>query len=713
MSPHFRVFLPFLSLLSLGAILGLPATAAAKTLGVSPLVGKTGVDPLVVLNITSLIASEADFSGSFDNVKQFETMPGEMNFNCLGQGACLASVARKENVDLLIAGSVAKVGQEFDLGLVYFDRGANTVIRKKNWRISAEPSTMADRMTSLVKEILTGQSAAQAKQASSLGDLGDIRATKALDEEGFTFDSAPSPSRTIAVPKSAGRDLEDVSDDDFDAAMEREERSTSAASSKKAQEEAARKKAEQDRIAQEEARRKAAEEARLKAEQERLAREEAARKAAEEARLKAQEQARVKAEQERVAREAEARRKEEEIARKKAEQEKLLARAGTPTRGKPASASKSPPPEDDDFEIAPVDPSEMEDIEFAFVDPSEMGSEPAPASASTSKSTASTSKSTASTSKSTASTSKSTTAASSPSSARTTSGYDLAPAPKARSYADEDLDRPARTGPVRKSTAFDDDPLADTDAYEDLDAPSSRKSTTSKGLDAPSSRKSTTSKGLDEPSSRKSTTLRDLDEKPTRSSRIDSDVRGPRVIREKERFSDRQSPTIAGRIGTSRYDVLQFLTYGAEIAIPVGGGVFVGGGIDGYSVKRTVPVISSACPSAAIEEGENGQVRSCWNSILPIHLGARWQTGQGVARPFVGADFLTTPYHRDLTGDLVLSDLAWGLRLRPGLDLMTSESFGITLDAGLGFLRGGAFEDAGVANSGFNWQVSIGTVIQL
>ena len=50
------------------------STAFAGDAVVSPLVSR-GVDPLIVLNMTSLIASELDFMGEYGFTTQLETCP--------------------------------------------------------------------------------------------------------------------------------------------------------------------------------------------------------------------------------------------------------------------------------------------------------------------------------------------------------------------------------------------------------------------------------------------------------------------------------------------------------------------------------------------------------------------------------------------------------------------------------------------------------------
>ncbi len=290
-------FRPVARLLLAGGLVGLALAGArpalAKEAAVSPLVHKKDVDPMVVLNLTSLISSEADFLSAFDGVDQIEQMPEGMNGACLSSPSCLGKVAKAAGADALIAGAVSQAGSKYDFYLVYYDGGR--IVRTREFSLPTVPSVIADSMGGYVKELVTGQSLAREAQEDSKIEAvadADIFADEGDDDFDIDFSDDDTVSRRIPTPGASGGG-EDLGDDLFDEDPEADRRA-----------------------AEEEARRAAEEEARRKAE------EEARRRAAEEeARRKAEEEARRRAAEEEARRKAEARRRAEEEARRRAEEE--------------------------------------------------------------------------------------------------------------------------------------------------------------------------------------------------------------------------------------------------------------------------------------------------------------------------------------------------------------------------------------------------------
>jgi hypothetical protein len=60
------------------------STALAANAIVVPFI-KKGVDPLIVLNITSLVASELDFMGTYEEVDQLDDYPSGYSLACLSK----------------------------------------------------------------------------------------------------------------------------------------------------------------------------------------------------------------------------------------------------------------------------------------------------------------------------------------------------------------------------------------------------------------------------------------------------------------------------------------------------------------------------------------------------------------------------------------------------------------------------------------------------
>ena len=282
MSRHHRPLLAILALTCSSLAAGLlPSTALAGDAVVSPLVSK-GVDPLVVLNMTSLIASELDFMGKYDNVDQLQEMPAGMNGACLASPSCLGQVAKANKTGAVVAGAVALTGNKFDLFLVLYDGGR--IVRSKDFTIVNVPSVIADSMGGYVKELVTGQSAGKAATENSDVEAAAEMTSADMFEDDFEFEDKPSSGNSRRIPVPAGRTGGDDELGDFDM-MEDEStsRAAEAAKAKAAEEAKAKAAAEERRRAEEEARRQAEEEARRQAEEEahRQAEEDARRRKAE------------------------------------------------------------------------------------------------------------------------------------------------------------------------------------------------------------------------------------------------------------------------------------------------------------------------------------------------------------------------------------------------------------------------------------------------
>ncbi len=261
----------------------IPGTAFAKEIAVSPFVPKAGLDPLIALNITSLVASELDFMSEYEFAEQLDAMPPGMSVACLSQTACLRKIGTATGKDHLVAGSVAPAGDDYDIYMVLFDVNRGTFIRKKSYKVSKAPERMADAMNGMVQELVTGKNPHQVAEEDLVSD--DFGFDDDFDD--FTFEEETIHPR-IATPEVSDMDLEDFEEEPEDWEIEA-----------------------QIRREEEEARLKAEEESRRRAEEEARRREEEARVREEEARRRAEEDRR-RAEEDRRRREAEERRREAE-----------------------------------------------------------------------------------------------------------------------------------------------------------------------------------------------------------------------------------------------------------------------------------------------------------------------------------------------------------------------------------------------------------------
>ncbi len=252
---------PSFSRLAVGLVSSLFLSQAAWAVEavVTPFLPR-GVNSLVALNITSLVASEMDFMSEFDMVEQLEERPASLTVACIGKTSCLGPIGQKAGADQLVAGTVATAGSEaFELYLVLFDVNNGTFIRRKKFGISSAPDQMADNMGGIVRELVTGISQQQVAQDASMASADDF----SMDDDDFgDFEEDDDISHRVEVPGNSGRELEDFGDvDPFEAELAARQKADDAA--RRRAEEEARRREEEARRREDDARRRVEEDARL------------------------------------------------------------------------------------------------------------------------------------------------------------------------------------------------------------------------------------------------------------------------------------------------------------------------------------------------------------------------------------------------------------------------------------------------------------------
>ncbi|MCK6527872.1 hypothetical protein L6R50_10040 [Myxococcota bacterium] len=310
-----------LALLALLLLVAPRAAIAGGTAGVLELTGGgKGLTKNVIVNLTSLIASEVDIQGGYDFSMQHAA--GEFPNGCPGDVSCLKSFASQKKYAVLLAGSVTSDdGTLLRVKLRLFDAATGKVKREVEREVPSAPDKLVDQVPGLVAEVLTGKApagpapaqlaAAQKAEEKPLltitnddlfGDDDEEEDPFGLEGKVRTKDVAASQDDERPPARASREDAEDEEgEDEIDARLADEERR-----------EAARKE-EEDRRSREAARR----------DQEEKERREAARRAEEEA---GRREAARKAEEEQKKRDAERRAAEEkerrEAARRAEEEEK-------------------------------------------------------------------------------------------------------------------------------------------------------------------------------------------------------------------------------------------------------------------------------------------------------------------------------------------------------------------------------------------------------
>lgn len=222
-------------------LVGMPAVAFANSVVLAPLLSR---DTEMAHNATDLLSAELDFQPGVDKVIEIGSTPS--NNSCLSSSSCLNGLVREGGGDQLITGAMSSTSDTFTLDLVYYDAATRKTIRRKTFTMDASPMALADGMTAVVRELLTGTTPEQEEEDAVVADSFDYSLE---DSDEFAFEE-PDPAAERAA---------------------KERRKKEDAARRAAEEEEARRRAEeQARIrAEDEARRKAAEdEARRQAEQE-------------------------------------------------------------------------------------------------------------------------------------------------------------------------------------------------------------------------------------------------------------------------------------------------------------------------------------------------------------------------------------------------------------------------------------------------------------
>jgi hypothetical protein len=168
--------------------------AWANSYGLTPLLGSS-VDDKDVHNIHQLISSELDFTPSVTSVEELSTRPASLNERCLTSTSCLKGIATTAGSEKLITGVLSAQGTDFGLDLVLYDVGSNQIERRKQFTLPRDPTSLANGMTQVVRELLTGSGASETAvvAAGGGGEFDDI------PEDDFEFEGSDPAAEAAAL----------------------------------------------------------------------------------------------------------------------------------------------------------------------------------------------------------------------------------------------------------------------------------------------------------------------------------------------------------------------------------------------------------------------------------------------------------------------------------------------------------------------------------
>jgi hypothetical protein len=155
---------------------------------------------------------------------------------------------------------------------------------------------------------------------------------------------------------------------------------------------------------------------------------------------------------------------------------------------------------------------------------------------------------------------------------------------------------------------------------------------------------------------------------------------------------------LTGRAGYSKFQSLNFLTYGIEGAFQLQDTLALVAGLEAYSVRRALD------PT----EVPVGQPAVVWNTILPFNLGMLYKPSSSDIRPYVGVGAQIIPGYIKSEGAT-----AYGFRARGGVDYILTDNFGLNLNVAAGMWSGEHFSQVqdDLQPVGMVPQISGGTIL--
>jgi hypothetical protein len=190
--------------------LGVPYTASAGKMVIAPLIADATINAKQRLAVHQLIASELDFAPEVNGVVDLDVAPPNLDDACIAAAKCLGGIATANGGEQMISGKLSSGGETYLLDLVFYD--GTTIARRKQFTVPQDPTALANAMTPIVRELLTGagaqEKAAATATKSDFDDEEDLSVGVAgmamgdglvdvADEEPM----APAPAPVVAAKK--------------------------------------------------------------------------------------------------------------------------------------------------------------------------------------------------------------------------------------------------------------------------------------------------------------------------------------------------------------------------------------------------------------------------------------------------------------------------------------------------------------------------------
>ena len=200
------------------ALCNAPTAAMAGTCGVLPFSAGEGVNRGAGPNITALVSSELDIRGGYDLVIAAPPEDFEGG-DCGASTTCIKAFSRANKHDAVVAGAVVADGDQYTLTLKLHDGNNAALLRKVTKNVPSSALLLADAVTDIVIELVTG--AAPDRDGDASADDGplfdDVDFDELLDEAEDEIKQPKRKKRSRAAPRNPGHDDEiDLDDGDED-----------------------------------------------------------------------------------------------------------------------------------------------------------------------------------------------------------------------------------------------------------------------------------------------------------------------------------------------------------------------------------------------------------------------------------------------------------------------------------------------------------------
>lgn len=156
-----------------------PSVASAQKVVLTPLLSDDTVNDKQQVAVRQLISSELDFSPGVSGVVELQQIPSGLNDGCLNSARCLGGLTSANGGEQMITGRMSSSGSGLVLDLLLYANGQ--IVRRKAFNVPQDPTGLANSMTPVIQEVLTGNN--PTKSAAATPTASDFDLEEDFDDE--------------------------------------------------------------------------------------------------------------------------------------------------------------------------------------------------------------------------------------------------------------------------------------------------------------------------------------------------------------------------------------------------------------------------------------------------------------------------------------------------------------------------------------------------